>query len=68
MRVLDPFDASLLVALVETPPHLHQEREDLVQQLSAGAREFAEAILDEDADVSEDAKVTARSLRSWAQR
>ncbi|MFY9823471.1 MAG: hypothetical protein WAM82_18970 [Thermoanaerobaculia bacterium] len=66
MRELDPFDASVLHVLARVSEN-QQLRGKLVNRLStAEGKEIARAILAEDPeqlDVSEDAKVTAASLR-----
>ena len=63
MRELDPFDASVLHVLARVSENQHL-RERLVDRLSTEeGKEIARAILADDPDVSEDAKVTAASLK-----
>ena len=63
MTELDPFDASVLYALARAQEN-HHLRDKLVGRLSTEeGKEIARAILSDDPDVSEDAKVTAASLK-----
>lgn len=70
MKDLDPFDASVLNVLARVPDSMSHLRGELLDRLKSDeGREIARAILAEDvaeAEVSEDAQVTAVSFRRAA--
>lgn len=67
MKDLSPVDASILTLLAQVPREEQQEQQELLQRLSAEAKEIGEVLCaDDTSSFSADAVETAEEFKKWA--